>query len=230
MPHLHSALHRLPRRLHSQQAPPHSQRSRLSCAGEEAHLVRSPDAEIVGNEDHLRRRRMVRLHSYTAHTSTARAPTAAAPRLRHPSPARKRSRPASACRYAPPSRKMAPCGDGDCGARSCSGAVSFLLGLLGAAAPFEAVRILLWDPSAAGCRGTGKETSAFGALRLVQARSLVDLPAIPAISHDLPTSHPFHDLRRASCRRRPSQRRCSTSSQWSSPWRGYARCPQPNSP
>jgi hypothetical protein len=56
----------------------------------------------------------------------------------------------------------------------CNASTAFVLGLFGAAAPFEAARILLWDPDASKCcecRGTLEETAAFGILRLVQAQT-----------------------------------------------------------
>ena len=58
----------------------------------------------------------------------------------------------------------------------CNCSVAFGLGLFGAAAPFEASRILLFDPDASKCcppecRGTLEETAAFGILRLVQAQT-----------------------------------------------------------
>ena len=76
--------------------------------------------------------------------------------------------------YTPPSRRMAPCGEGSCAAQICGTSISFVLGLFGAAAPFEALRILIWDvgsSSCSSCRGTDQETAAFGVLRLVQAQT-----------------------------------------------------------
>lgn len=58
--------------------------------------------------------------------------------------------------------------------RRCNCSLGFALGLFGAAAPFEATRILLWDfdhSTCSQCRGTGEETAAFGILRLVQAQT-----------------------------------------------------------
>ena len=77
-------------------------------------------------------------------------------------------------RFTPPGRMLAPCGDENECQKCCGSGVSFLLGLLGAAAPFEAVRILVWDPQQSQCcecRGTNEETAAFGILRLVQAQT-----------------------------------------------------------
>ena len=53
--------------------------------------------------------------------------------------------------YTPPGRRMMPCGEENCFAKCCGSATSFALGLLGAAAPFEALRILVWDPSSSRC-------------------------------------------------------------------------------
>ena len=62
--------------------------------------------------------------------------------------------------------------------RYCGCSTAFLLGLFGAAAPFEALRILIWDVehshrggNCCACRGTNEETPAFGILRLVQVRA-----------------------------------------------------------
>ena len=73
---------------------------------------------------------------------------------------------------------MRPCGGGNSCADCCSCSWGALLGVTGAAAPFEAVRILCWDVSSSDgpcagctCRGTGRETVAFGLLRLVQAQT-----------------------------------------------------------
>ena len=79
--------------------------------------------------------------------------------------------------FAPARRRLKPCGTNNCCLLMCCNmSVAFALGLVGAAAPFEALRILIWDPEHSRCwgcvfRGTGQETAAFGILRLVQAQT-----------------------------------------------------------